>query len=58
MYIIESLMQFFGIDNLAEITTFAEFIPWFVKVLLAVFIICYIFRCFFTAVYQIRKGLK
>lgn len=57
MEIIKSLFQFFGIDNLTEISNFAEFIPWFVKVCFAVFIICFVFRCFFSAVYQIRKGL-
>lgn len=58
MILIESLMSFFGIDNLTEISNFAQFIPWFVKLLFAVFIVCYIFKCFFTAVYKIGRDLK
>lgn len=58
MAIIDSLMQFFGIDNLTEVTTFAEFVPWFVKLLLAVVIICCMFRCLFNATWKISRGLN
>lgn len=58
MQIINSLIDFFGINNLEQITTFGEFIPWFVKIILALLIVCYVFELFFYSVNKIVRGLK
>lgn len=58
MNIINDLISFFGIDSLSETATFIDFVPWFCKLLLAVFLIAFIFKCLFTATWRIRKELK
>lgn len=56
MSIINELITFFGLDLVP--TNFIEFLPWFMKLLLGVFIVCFIFKCLFTATWKIGKELK
>ena len=41
MIIMDLLFSFFGIEALVEIENFAQFLPWFVRVLGAIFIYCF-----------------
>lgn len=45
MEVFQMLVDFFGLEFIA--TNFLEFVPWFFEVLLAVFIVCYVFKCLF-----------
>lgn len=58
MNLINELMNFFGINALSETATFIDFVPWFCKLLLAVFLVAFVFRCLFTATWKIGKELK
>lgn len=41
MIIMDLLFSFFGIETITEIENFAQFLPWFVRVLGAIFIYCF-----------------
>lgn len=56
MEIIDMLIDWFGLH--AEFTTFADFLPWFCKLLLAVFLISFVTKCMFDATWKIQKSLK
>ena len=58
MQLIDELMNFFGIGSLPETATFMDFLPWFCKLILAVFLMAFIFKCLFTATWKIRKELR
>ena len=55
MEILDLLIEFFGIGSVSEFTTFGEFLPWFCKLLLAVFLIAFIFKCLFQATWRIDR---
>lgn len=56
MELIENLIVWFGLN--ADFTNFAEFIPWFCKLLLAVFIVAFVIKCMFDATWKIQKSLR
>ncbi len=58
MEIFESLLQFFGIESISTIEDFAAFMPWFVKVILAVIIVGVFIRCFFSAMVEVSRGIR
>lgn len=41
MTILDELMNYFGINALPETATFMDFLPWFCKLVLAVFLIAW-----------------
>ena len=56
MEIIEMLIAWFDLN--AEFTNFGEFFPWFCKLLLAVFLICFVIKMMFDSTWKIHKSLK
>jgi len=56
MELIDILIEWFGLY--AEFETFAEFFPWFCKLLLAVFMICFVIKTMFDATWRIQRSLK
>lgn len=56
MELIEMLIDWFGLN--AEFTNFAEFLPWFCKLLLAVFMVCFVIKTMFEATWKIQKSLR
>lgn len=58
MEIFNSMMSFFDIEEITEITNFAEFAPWFVKVLVALIVVGVFVRCFFSAMVAVSRGIR
>lgn len=58
MEIFNSMMSFFDIEEIEQIKTFADFAPWFVKVLVALIIVGVFVRCFFSAMVGVSRGLR
>ena len=56
MEILNMLIEYFGLNYTA--TNFGEFLPWFCKLILAVFLVCFVFRCLFSAVHKIVHDLR
>jgi len=56
MELINMLIDWFGLN--AEFTNFAEFLPWFCKLLLAVFMVCFVIKTMFEATWKIQRSLK
>lgn len=56
MEIIESLIDWFDLNT--EFVNFAEFLPWFCKLMLAVFLICFVMKCMFESTWKIQKSLR
>ena len=52
------MMSFFDIEEIEQIKTFADFAPWFVKVLVALIIVGVFVRCFFSAMVGVSRGLR
>ena len=57
MYIFNELLTYFGIDRLSEYATFPEFLEWFFTCAFAVALVLFIFKFFFSAVWQIQNNL-
>lgn len=58
MEIFNSIMEFFDIEAVAELENFADFVPWFIKVLLAIVVVSVFLRCFFSAMVEVSRGLR
>ena len=58
MSIFESLLQFFDIENISTIEDFACFVPWFIKVILAVLVVGVFIRVFFSAMVEVSRGIR
>ena len=50
MELVESLFTFFGFDSLALTATFPEFIEWFLKCGLGVWLVLFIIRSLFLVI--------
>lgn len=57
MAVMNELIDFFGLESVSELENFAQFVPWFIDRLLAVFIVCFIMKCLFTSVWKIERGI-
>lgn len=58
MEIFNNLMAFFEIEQIDELTSFADFAPWFVKVICAIIIMGVFIRCFFSAMVAVSRGIR
>lgn len=58
MEIFSALMAYFGINALNSQSTFTDFIQYLFAVLLAVYIICFVFKCLFQATFKIGRDLR
>lgn len=58
MEIFNSIMEFFDIKAVDSLTNFAEFVPWFVKVILAIIVVGVFIRCFFSAMVEVSRGIR
>ena len=58
MEIFNSMLSFFDIEEIEQISNFAEFAPWFVKVLVALIIVGVFVRCFFSAMVAVSRGIR
>lgn len=58
MEIFNSIMEFFEIETVDTLTCFGDFVPWFVKVLLAIIVVCVFLRCFFSAMVEVSRGIR
>ncbi len=58
MEIFNSIMEFFDIEAVDSLTNFAEFVPWFVKVILAIIVVGVFIRCFFSAMVEVSRGIR
>lgn len=56
MDLVTILIEWFALD--VEFVNFAEFIPWFCKLLLAVYLVSFTLKCMFDATWKIHKSLK
>lgn len=50
MEIINSLIDFFGINQISESITFIDLLSSVVKLGFAVWIVCFVFRCLFVVI--------
>ncbi len=58
MEIFNMICNYFEIEQLDTITTFADFVPWFVKILAVLFILGTIFKALFNMIWQVNRGLS
>ena len=58
MEIFNSIMEFFEIETVDTLTNFGEFVPWFVKVILAILVVSVFLRCFFSAMVEVSRGIR
>ena len=56
MEIFNMLLDYFGIAFTA--TTFPEFMQWLMQTVFALFLICFIFKCLFSATWRIGRELR
>lgn len=57
MEIFQMLIDYFSLGAISEAETFPEFLQAFIYTLLALYLIVFIFRAFFTATWKIRQEL-
>lgn len=57
MDIFMDLITYFGIDLIAEAETFPELLQHFMFSLFAMYLVVFIFRAFFAAVWKIKNDL-
>ncbi len=50
MELVQMMFDFFGFENLSLSTTFPEFIEWFLKCGLGVWLVMFIIRSFFVVI--------
>lgn len=55
MNIVESLVDFFGIDLLSQTETFPEFMQIFLYILCGVIVVCVLLKCLFAVPGAINK---
>lgn len=58
MYLFNQIMEFFNLEEVESITDFAEFAPWFVKVVLAIIVVSVFIRVFFSAMVEVSRGVR
>lgn len=58
MELYEIVSEFFGLDEVAEIATFADFLPWYVKVFACVVIFGVCVRSFMSLLISFTKNIK
>ena len=58
MEIFLNLLSYFGIDLLTEQATFTDLIQFMMLSFLAMFLVLFIFKLFFAAVWQIQNRLR
>lgn len=55
MNIVESLVEFFGIDLLSQAETFPDFMQVFLYILFGVIVVCVLLKCLFAVPGAINK---
>ncbi len=58
MQLYETVSEFFGFDVIDEITTFGDFVPWFVKVAVSIIIFGVCVRMFMSLLISFTRGIK
>lgn len=58
MELYELIQNFFGLEEMVNVTNFAEFLPWFIKVSASMTIFCVFMVAFFAFARQITNGVK